>query len=112
MPAAEETLLRFVADSVSRGLAASTISAHLAGVRNLHIVNGFVNPLEDFLRLRLVVRAIKKASKPPRKRSPVTAELLTMIGGLIDVSNPDKVRFWAAATCAFFGFLRVGEFTV
>ena len=60
LPAAEVDLLRFITDSVSRGLAASTIS----GVRNLHIINGFENPLEGFQRLRLVLRAIKGEASP------------------------------------------------
>ena len=112
LPATEVDLLSFIADSVSRGLAASTISAHIAGVRNLHIINGFENPLERFQRLRLVLRAVKRRGKPPRKRSPITAELLARIGALVDSARPDDVRFWAAATSAFFGFLRVSEFTV
>ena len=61
LPASETTLLRYVANRVSLGLSASTISTNLAATRHLHIINSHANPMSSgFERLRLVLRALKK----------------------------------------------------
>ena len=50
---------------------ASSIKACLAGVRSLHIENGFANPLSNCLRLEQVIRGIKRLQGiSTRKRFP------------------------------------------
>ena len=112
LPASEVTLLRFISESAARGLGSSSISANLAAVRHLHVISGLVSPLDGALRVTLATRALKRSSGAPRKRSPITFQLLERMGTLVNKREFDDLRFWAAATTAFFGFLRVSEFTV
>ena len=110
-PATEILLLRFVA-SVSDSLRGSTIQNYLSAIRFMHVCNGFDNPLSNFERLRLVVRALKKRSESPRQRSPVSIGMLRKISTCLNFRNYNDTLLWAMIICGFFGFMRVSEFTV
>lgn len=91
---------------------ASTIKVYLAGVRSLHLEQGFKNPLENCLRLEQVIRGIKrKQGMTTRPRLPITADIMRRIHDILDLSNYSDALFWAASCTGFFGFLRCGEFT-
>ena len=114
LPASESTLILFVAE-LAQTRAHSTIRVYLAGVRHLHILNGWANPLENTPRLSLVVKGVRRV-KPKRAdpRLPITPAILVRIHqGLQQgpMAEFDKVMLWAACTLAFFGFLRCSEFT-
>ena len=52
---------------------AASIIVYLAGVRSLHIENGFTNPLSNCLQLERVLRGIKRfQGLSKRERLPVT----------------------------------------
>ena len=111
VPATEVLILRFVASWAGQ-LTAGTIQSYLSAVRYLHILNGLPNPLEHFERVRLVLRALKKRDGARRERAPVSIEMLSAIRRSLDFACYNNVLFWAATMLAFFGFLRVSEFTV
>ena len=111
VPASEVTILRFIA-SQSKQVSAVTIQNYLAAIRSLHIMQGFANPFPVFERVRLVMRALKKRSKPSRQRSPVTPAMLSKISSQLNASSYEDILFWCAICVGFFGFLRVSEFTV
>ena len=59
LPANESTLIYF-AVYLAKTLKVGTIKTYLAGVRNLHILNGFDLPLKQFVCLQYVLRGIKR----------------------------------------------------
>ena len=109
-PATELLLLRFVAAQSSR-VSGYTIQSYLSAIRFLHITNGFDNPITSYDRLRLVIRALKKAAGPKRQRAPITIAILLQIHKQMNCSLYNDILFWAMTCIGFFGFLRVSEFT-
>ena len=85
LPANEWTLMLFVT-ALSHTLKASSIKVYLAGVRSLHIENGFRNPLANCLRLERVLRGIKRTQGiGKRVRLPVTESILRRLYSLLDL---------------------------
>ena len=48
-------------------------------------------------------------ARPPRL--PVTRDLMLLIHSRLNLGDPDSALLWAAFSAAWFGFLRVSEFT-
>ena len=112
LPASEDTLILFV-NSLAARLKPQSISVYLAGIRSLHVANGYANPLIPGLRLKQTLRGIKrKHFAPPRRKIPVTFDLLCSIHPFVNFHSRDDVVFWSAITCGPFLLLRAGEFTV
>ena len=112
LPASEWTLMLF-ATYLAKTIKASSIKVYLAGIRSLHIENGFPNPLTECLRLERVLRDIKRSQGvSTRERLPVTFTVLTRLRAVINLDCYDDILFWAACCTGFFGFLRSGEFTI
>lgn len=111
-PADEWTLMSFTTE-LSKTLHANTVKVYLAGVRSLHIEQGFQDPFENRPRLARVIRGVKRLrSTPTTKRMPVTMEVLRQMKRVLQLRYYDDALFWAASCFGFFGFLRCGEFTV
>ena len=93
-------------------LSPQTITVYLSAVRSYHIDHGYQDPLANQLRLPRLLKGIKRLMiARPSPRMPVTKEILHVIYSSLDLTNPDHLMFWAACTLAFYGFLRVSEFT-
>ena len=74
--------------ALSHTLKASSIKVYFAGVRSLHIENGFRNPLANCLRLERVLRGIKRTQGiGKRVRLPVTASILRRQHLLLNLSD-------------------------
>ena len=58
-PASERTLMLFAAH-LADSMKANSIKVYMAGVRSLHVEQGFPNPLDNRLRLERVLRGIKR----------------------------------------------------
>ena len=113
-PPAEDTLMAYATHLASHS-SHSNIKVHLSAIKFSTIIQSMAFPTSQ--KLYLLVRGIRRSqgrlhSLPPR--SPVTPLLLQKIYcNLFNSSRPheDKLMLWAALTTAFFGFLRVSEYT-
>lgn len=96
----------------SRGLAPSSITTYLSAVRSLHLLYGFPDPLRGSDRLARLFRGIRRSYVAPTcGRLPINNRLLRLIRQALAIPAFDNIMFWAACCTAFFGFLRVSEFT-
>ena len=116
IPLEQENLILFVT-FLSTYSSYSNIKMHLAALRYKSIMRISSSPIPDFQRLYYVVRGVKrsqgKSCKKPL-RAPVTPSMLIMIRSSLFRSTrlyEDKAMLWAAILTAFFGFLRVSEYT-
>ena len=119
LPLAEETTLAFSAWLLNTGVTASTLETYLSGIRAAHLTAG-KNPPK--LRTPLVSAVIqgKKNKDNMEKRAGKSTTRLPMTPALLklmklelaedSMRNHDKKMLWAAATMAFSGGLRGGEF--
>ncbi len=97
-----------------RGFAPSTIATYVAGVGFFHKMSGGMDPTRDFLVSKLIEGA-KRGSPVQDSRVPISVPiLLELVSALPHVcsSRFEAVLFRAVFSCAFFGFMRVGEFAV
>ena len=98
-------------------MAPSSIQVYLAAVGSLHRQLGYRVPTHNNSRLRLVLRGAKRAhaSTARNTREPITGpilkRLLTAIRDPRSLSGHDKRLLAAAFSLAFFGMLRISEFT-
>ena len=93
------------------------INLHLAAIKYFNNVHGFDLDINSFGRLYRLLRGIKRAQGPRFKkppRIPITPQLLSLLGRNLWNSSThfyDKTMLWAAMLTAFYGFLRVSEYT-
>ena len=115
-PPTEHTLILYVTHVASYS-SHGNIKLHTSAIKYFATVKGHYIDFTKFAKLYLVIRGIKRAqgkkfSLPPRQ--PITPQLLHKIQqNLFNSSGryEDKVMLWAALTTAFYGFLRVSEYT-
>ena len=116
-PPVEETLILY-ATQVSTYSSYANIKLHLAAIRHFTIRRGMVSPIPSFQRLYMLLKGIKRAQGKRfrrRKRDPITPSTLVHLHQYLFAHDEhhynDKLMIWAALLTAFFGFLRVSEYT-
>ncbi len=110
--AAEEAVCLF-AIQLARSLSAPTIRVYLAAVRLHHIRMLGSHPWAAGLRLPLVISGIRRQQqRAPAKRTAVTLDLLLEWRAQLQLDRPHDATVWAAILTAFFGLLRVSEYTL
>lgn len=94
---------------------------YTAAVASLHRQHGLPDPTRHNHRLKLVLRGAIRAhclntATVRRKRHPITLNILALLLGRLRHSQSynkhDKHMLSAAFTLAFYGFLRISEFTI
>ena len=112
-PASSLTLQFFCAD-LARRVSYKSIKVYLAGIHLAHLESGYPDPTTD-KPLCLVIRDKQRLQgESPRQRLPITTNILHTLKQQLRISTFSPVEqrlLWAAFTTAFYGFLRVGEFT-
>ena len=116
LPVLENNLISF-ATHLSYSLAHDSIKVHLSAIAFYAAINDHSINFKIFKRLYYLMRGIKRLQSPKRKkrkRAPITPALLHIIKTNLFNSGKvyeDKVMLWAALLTAFYGFLRVSEYT-
>ena len=114
LPASELTLRYFCAH-LSRTVTYQTLKVYLAGIRLLHIEQGYPEPTANAHLLQYLCTGIRRSRRDaPRVRSPITLHILRTLQrqlGHSDIPAQDKLLYWAAFTLGFFGFLRASEYS-
>ena len=112
-----QTLLVLYATHLAAHTSYSNIKLHMAGIKYFSTVKGYNVDFSRYNRLYLLIRGIRRSqgskfNKP--KRLPITPIILKQINTKLFNSSrlyEDKVMLWTAIIIAFFGFLRVSEYT-
>ena len=113
-PALYNQVVAFIAHLSLQGLASSTINSYTSAISLVHNLHNWPNPTNNFL----VQKIREGCGRQPHQsdtRRPITAGLLQKICtilGHITSSDFERSLFSSAFLLAFYGFLRVGEFTV
>ena len=114
LPASELTLRYFCAH-LSKTVSYQTIKVYLAGIRLLHLEQGFKDPTRDTSLLSYLCIGIRRSGRSTNKaRLPITIPLLRVIKQQLSISalpSQAKLLYWAAFTLAFYGFLRASEYS-
>ena len=112
LPLHEHNLMLYTTNLATRSQY-SNIKVHLSAIKHYAIALAYHTELPPFNRLYLLTRAIKRRSTKKQKRTPITVELLNIIYNNVNLNGTyqqNATMYWAACTCAFFGFLRSAEF--
>ena len=115
LPLSEYVLENFCI-SLSRRVKHSTIRGYLSGVQFYSKIGGCTILIKDMVRLEYVMTAIRRAQgnvfdRPTRP--PVTLNMLKQLCAFINITESpfDRDMLTAAVLLAFFGLLRVSEYT-
>ena len=116
LPSTAEAIRRFAADLYESGLSLVAARVYLSSVRSLHVVNCLADPVEYDQHLVMMLNGWKRSVvRIECQRLPITMCEMRKLKSFIKRSRwcyYDKRMMWSACTMAFFGFLRVSEFTV
>ena len=120
LPASRETSVYFTV-AMSRSLSPAIIKIYLSSISAWHQQHGYKSPMGHNPMLRYIMKGAKKRyahmnNKRPI-RQPLTARILKHMLQQLEaptchLCKHDKRMLAAAFTLAFFGLLRIGEFTV
>ena len=95
------------------GYASSTINTYVASITFVHKMNGWDDPSNNFV-INKILEGCRRSNRQPDSRFPITIPILGQLCVLLHsfcASEFEAVLFKATFLLAFFGFLRVGEFT-
>lgn len=113
-PLNDDTLSLFATHLAAR-MSQTSVRTYLAGVQCASRVRGFRERIEDMQKVRLTLRGIdrSRSSSSPR-REAITFQHLDQIRVFLlssEYSHQDRQLYFTASCVAFFGMLRVSEYT-
>lgn len=116
IPLTTESLLNFIAYEFNLGSAAASLELYVAGIKFMALEQGFDIQV-DWRRIALRKRGFRISSSNPEPQEPIRIPLLRQFGKLLLLDNSlgfhdfDTRMIWTSLLFAFFGFLRVSEYT-
>ena len=114
-PSNRITIRRFVSYLNKQGLSGASASVYVAGVRSYQLEEGHDDPCKNDLYLGMMLKGFTNETRPVvARRKPLTLAFLRRLRGKLfeSVLNAhDLCMLWAAFTLAFYGMLRVSEYT-
>jgi hypothetical protein len=114
IPATQVSLVLWLSHSATRPrpLVPSTLRSYLSALASLHEELGFRNLLDDKPLVNRCYKGIKRITGVGKMvRNPITTDVLAKIKVVLDGNFYSRLYF-AAASLATYGLLRMGEFTV
>ena len=115
LPASVITVINFMASLADTNIAFRTAKVYLAGISNSHTEAGLYSPATAMQVKHAMKGYARQLPAKSDKRLPITMRLMRLLKTRIFepqfLFNYDKCLYWNACTLAFFGFLRVSEFT-
>ncbi|KAF8146978.1 hypothetical protein K438DRAFT_1990091 [Mycena galopus ATCC 62051] len=109
LPACEELLCGFAASRAGE-IAGGTARGAIAAVKAWHIINGA--QWQGGIQLRYTLKGVENltpANSRQDQRPPVTKHMIDILQRDLDISKPKDAAVFAAACCAFWGQIRLGE---
>lgn len=109
LPASEFLLCAFAASRLGE-ISGITARGAVAAVKAWHVVHDA--EWHGGLRLRYTLKGVENSAPTGSKREerpPVTAAMLDILEGELDHDGPKDAAVFAAACCAFWGQVRLGE---
>lgn len=115
MPVPTEVTLVYFLASLQEKVQYHTAKLYLAAIKNFYLEHNCPIETTQMLQLHRILKGFKRTSDiKRRKREPITISILSQFCDLLKPAlseDLDTVMLWASFTLAFFGFLRVSEFT-
>ena len=111
----EDTLLLFAIHLAQQKLSYATIQMYLSAVRYSHITTRG-STTQRTPKLNYVLKGIRKTcaiNHQPGERLPITFSIMERLHTVLPrhPGNYKDIMIWAACSLAYFGLLRVSEFT-
>ncbi|KAJ7312509.1 hypothetical protein DFH08DRAFT_717678 [Mycena albidolilacea] len=109
LPASEELLCAFAAARVGE-IAGGTARSAVAAVKAWHIIQDTL--WMGGLRLRYTLKGVEKlvpSNSSCDELPPVTKDMLNQLEKELNLTTPEDTAVFAAACCAFWGQIRLGE---
>lgn len=106
-------IVAYIADLNLQGAAPSSICTYLSAISYIHKINEWYDPTSSFIVSKMK-EGCKRLHPNQDSRCPITVEILCKLVSMLPsvcISFYEAVLFRAAFLLAFFGFLRVSEFT-
>ena len=110
VPASEVTLLLYITHLNGKGMAHASVLVQLAGIRNLHVEQGYGEPIVACPQIKQALRAIKEQAPATKKKSPIKLPLLIEMWDLLKGTS-HELLWKAVLSLAFFGGLRGSEYS-
>jgi len=111
--ATTDQIAQFIAWLSLQQKAPATIKLYISAVSFWHKMGGQNDPTDCFVVHKLLC-GVSRSGRSPDARMPITSQILQrLLSALPAVTNSsyERVMYAAAFTLAFYGFLRLGEFT-
>ena len=116
-PWSEADTLEFIGWLLSvRKVKSSTVSSYLAGIKQLHVLQGVEPPQLKSTLVKFLLRGQKNKdnieARKSQKRLPITINMMKLLKGAVkqwEAERVDKLLWWSVCTMAFHGGFRIHE---